>query len=312
MKGKFPEISCYRAEFHRLTDAGTGHPATAENARVSWDAVSFHTAIAAAAKKRFGREASPNLRTVRNWFDRRKDDIPQERYLEPILDVLFPGNTEGRGNFRALWQVARQARRALGADTDMLDPESAPAPTEWWDVTAAENIGLGLAALFVHPQPKSNMEDNSFLLQLSLSLARRPDEIEGLSVILGLRAAHLRLDHANCQPRPTEEGPEHVKERGGVYAVTGPTVEGYLQGRPLTNGTLVTMERTGVDAGAAKVTVSLRSRHRDLEVVPEDPDQDISAARAKILQLFLQECHVSETDRQIVWARASLTEKTRA
>jgi len=126
-----------------------------------------------------------------------------------------------------------------------------------------------------------------------------------------LRAAHLRLDPSNCQARPIEDDVEHIKERADMFDITSPKPApvGHLEGRPLTNQRLVTMERTST--APAKVTVSLRIRHRDRDVIPDDPDHDISAARAKILQAFLQECQVSENDRQIIWGKATLTEKTR-
>jgi hypothetical protein len=103
--------------------------------------------------------------------------------------VLFKDNPGDCGNFRAVWDRARQARRESGADPDILEGTPSPVPTEWWDLSAAENIGLGLAALLVHPQPKSNAEDGGFPLHLTVSLAQHPDEIEGFGVLLGLRAA---------------------------------------------------------------------------------------------------------------------------
>ena len=57
------------------------------------------------------------------------------------------------------------------------------------------------------------------------------------------------------------------------------------------------------------MTLSLRSLKRGLEVVPDDPAQDISNNRAKFLQLFLQECQVSESDRMVTWSRSRLERK---
>lgn len=305
MDSRFSEIARFREELHRHIDEGTGHPNSSSELLTRWDPVSLERALAEATRKRGRVAAIPSLRTVRNWLDRKQDYIPQERYLESILDVFFENDIAGRKNFHALWEAARQARREFGAD-NASDTDRQAIATDRWRVSEAENIGLGLAALHVHPSPKSNTEDDSFLLQVSLSLSQYSDEIEGLSVMLGLKAAYLRLDHTHCQPRPMEENLDYVKERGGVYVITGPVMNGHLDGRPLSNTTLVTMERT--DVGAANVTVSLRSRVHDLEVTPEDPDVDISATKAKILQTFLQRCHVSENDRQLIWGRATLTE----
>jgi hypothetical protein len=307
MSDRVSEISRFKAEFHRLIDAGSGNMHTSEGSPLRWDAVSFDRAVAAAARRHGAGAASPTLRTIRNWLDRKKDELPRERFIEPILDVLFSKSPSGRRDFRALWEAARQARRASGADGNILDAEPGPPSVDGWEVAETENIGRGLASLNVHRPPKTNAEDNSFPLHLSLYLAQLSDEIEGISVLLGLRAAHLTLDHVNCQPRPIDDEPEFIRESGGVYAVTGPFVGDHLQGRPLANSKLVTMERTR--DGAASVTVSLRSRHRDLEVIFDDPDRDVSATREKIMQVFLQECHVSESERQIVWSRATLTEK---
>ncbi|GEM_PF-5913174 len=304
--GKFPS---FKQRFLSHVNAGT-RPGRKSGAQpVPWDAVSLFKALAEIMKG-----TAPDVRTIRNWLN--SNDIPQERFIVPILTILFgedPALAEQRTELHDLWRLSRQALRPSGQATQAAMSNNPPAPdpvplaAEQWQVTDAENIGLGLAALYLHLPPASNDPD-SFLLQVSLSLAQSPDEIEGISLRLGLKAAQIVPAWTRCQPVELMEV-DHVTEAGGVFAVTGPRDEasGHLAGRPLATTTLARIAPTG--AGLPEVTLALRSRKRDLDVVPDDPDHDISINRAKILQLFLQECQVSDTDRMVTWSRARLQRK---
>ena len=182
-----------------------------------------------------------------------------------------------------------------------------PSPsTDQWEVADANNISQQRAALYIHPPPPSN-DPNTFLLPVSLSLARYPDEIEDLSVRIGLKAAYLVPTMKGCQPAEIPNH-EHLSESGGVFTVLGPTEGALLAGKPLDKTTLATMEYT---SGALPfVILELRSRRLDLEVVPDDPHRDVSPNRAKVLQRFLQECQVAEDERRVIWCRASLRRKS--
>ncbi len=304
--GKFPP---FKQRFLDHVNAGT-RPGRKSGAQpVPWDATSLSKALAVVMKG-----AAPDVRTVRNWLN--SNDIPQERFIVPLLTVLFgddPALVEQRTELHELWQLSRQAQRPPGQvakaalSNKPLDHESLTAAAEQWQVTEAENIGLGLAAMYLHLPPASN-DPNSFLLQVSLSLAQRPDEIEGISLRLGLKSAQIVPSWTHCQPVELLDQ-DHVIEAGGVFTVIGPRDEasGHLVGRPLSTTTLAKIAPTG--AGLPEVTLALRSRKRDLDVVPDDPDHDISINRAAILKLFLQECQVSDSDRMVTWSRARLQRK---
>ncbi len=274
-----------------------------------WDAQTFQFALSRAMRLREGSGQPPNIRTIRNW---RIDDIPQERFVEPILDVLF-GNDETlaapRQELHELWVMARRAlpkSRSNPADSSGHDWEFANTESYEWEVTSAENYALCLAALYVHPPATSNLLE-SFLLQVSLSLARCPDEIEGLPVLIGLKQAHLTPNYVNCQPLPPA-GTELVSSAGGLFTVNGPRADsGHLAGDALSNTTLAILQLVG--KGPVGITLALRSRRSDLDVVPDDPNCSISAAREKILQRFLQECQQEDADRFITWSRAGLKRK---
>ena len=197
--------------------------------------------------------------------------------------------------------AARGNRKA--APVHDIDPSPS---TDQWEVADANNISKELAALYLHPPPPSN-DPNTFLLPVSLSLARYPDEIEDLSVRIGLKAAYLVPTMQGCQPAEIPEH-EHLAESGGVFTVLGPKGGALLAGKPLDKTTLATM---GYTSGALpSVVLELRSRRLDLEVVPDDPTRDISANRARVLQRFLQECQVADEERRVIWCRASLRRKS--
>ncbi|HEY1933870.1 MAG TPA: hypothetical protein VGG99_17790 [Acetobacteraceae bacterium] len=203
--------------------------------------------------------------------------------------------------FTSRMVAARDNRKA--APIHDIDPSRS---TDQWEVADANNISKELAALYIHPPPPSN-DPNSFLLPVSLSLAHYPDEIEDLSVRIGLKTAYLVPTMKGCQPAETPDH-EHLAESGGVFIVLGPKQGALLAGKPLEKTTLATMEYTS--GALPSVILELRSRRLDLEVVPDDPNHDISTNRARVLQRFLQECQVADDERRVVWCHASLRRKS--
>lgn len=204
------------------------------------------------------------------------------------------------GEFSDRLLAARGSRRA----TPIHEIDPSPS-TDQWEVADANNISMELAALYIHPPPPSN-DPNTFLLSVSLSLARYPDEIEDLSVQVGLKAAYLVPVTEGCQPSEIPAH-EHIAESAGVFTVLGPKEGALLTGKPLEKATLATMEYT--TGARPSVALELRSRRLDLEVVPDNPQCNVSANRAKVLQRFLQECQVADEDRRVIWSRASLRRK---
>jgi hypothetical protein len=233
------------------------------------------------------------------------DSRPPYSHLVAIINVFDKHGVrveidwffEDFDTFKDRLIAARRVRKA--APIHDVDPSPS---TDVWEVADANNISKELAALYIHPPPPSN-DPNSFLLPVSLSLARYPDEIEDLPVQIGLKAAYLVPTMKGCQPAELPEH-EHLAESGGVFTVTGPKDGKLLAGKPLEKTTLATMEYTSGELPT--VVLELRSRRLDLEVVPEDPSHVISANRAKVLQRFLQECQVADEDRRVIWCRASI------
>ena len=288
--------------FQRHLRAGTRPGVPPDRPAIRWTPATFQPALAAALKTQ-GDQSPPTRRAVSNWFT--QGPLPRERFIEPILDVLFggeAGQAPERVELLYLWQAARAAGQAVEADAEDEAPAQPPA-FERWSVTSS-NTGPGLADLRIQMPPDGN-DPNTFLLQVTLSLARWPDEIEGLCVQFGLRNVHLAPVWTHCQPSGLPKL-DHVEERGGVFHVTGPRPEpdSLLEGRPLEGTTLATMERTS--AAPAAVTLVLRGRRHDLEVVAED---DISTNKEAILRLFLQECQIEDETRFVTWGTATLTEK---
>ncbi len=311
---KFSPLPEFTRSFVRYLQDGVRPPANSGVTRKAWDIQQFLVALEKSMKARGNAGPAPTLRTVSNW---RRGDIPQERFLIPILDTFFGNDAEyadQRVTLTDLWSSSRRTLRATrtdrlpGGDAPHRDSDSAePNPTPWhqgWEISDPENACLGLAAIFIHTPERANSSD-TFLLQATVSLAEAPDEIEGYAVTFGLRAAHLVLDYRNCQPLKIAECAD-LQERGGLFDITGPkSSSGLLAGRPLNNETLCTMEVIG--DGVPGITLELRSRRRDLDVISDESGRDISAAKARILQTFLQECHRGEADRFVVWGRARLT-----
>ncbi len=304
--GKFPS---FKQRFLSHVNAGTRPGRKSGALSVPWDAPSLDKALKEIMKGR-----APSDRTIRNWL--KNDDIPRECFVVPILTILFgddPALADDRTALHDLWRLSQQAPRSSGQATQAApsnnppDPDPVPLAAEQWQVTDAKNIGLGLAALYQHLPAGSN-DPSSFLLQVSLSLAQRPDEIEGISLRFGLKAAWIEPTWTHCHPVELMDV-DHVTEGGGVFTVTGPRDEAsdHLVGRPLSYATLAKMAPTG--GGLPAVILALRSRKRDLDVVPDDSEHDISNNRAKILQVFLQDCLVSDADRMVTWSRSRLERK---
>jgi len=157
---------------------------------------------------------------------------------------------------------------------------------------------------------------DTFQLRISLSLAQYPDEIQvdgscALSVRIGLKEAILLPSYENCQPiHGTRLGEEvmprsNVSFKGGAWHINGPCPrDDHLEGEPLGQEALCTVRSNSTES--ANLTLMLRSRRKALEVVPEDPETDLSLLKQKILQLFLQKCQPSDTDGFITWGRGSL------
>jgi hypothetical protein len=246
---------------------------------------------------------SPNA--VANWRNHDRPTPPSD--ILPLLESLFGSDQKFDGRRKELKETWERATGLVPDETTEPSENCDDVATSaQWEIVDAENLGLGMAAFYVHLPPQSNSPD-TFHVQVSLSMAQSPDEIEGFCVLLGLRAAHLEPTYVACQPIGSVDN-ANIVDRAGLFEVTGPRKSyGHLSGRLLENGTLCILQRTGPELPA--ITLALRSRRRDLDVVPEDPQVDISAAREKILKVFLQDCHQVDADRFIVWGRATLKRK---
>lgn len=202
--------------------------------------------------------------------------------------------------FKSRLIAVRPVRKA----TPIHDIDPSPS-TDDWEVADANAISKELAALYIHPPPPSN-DPNGFLLPVSLSLARYPDEIEDVSVQVGLKIAVLVPTWKGCQPSEIPEH-AHLKLNADSFTVLGPKEGALLDGKVLEKTTLAALEYTS--GALPSVILELRSRRLDLEVVPDDARHDISLNRAKVLQRFLQECQVADEERRVIWCRASLRRK---
>jgi hypothetical protein len=195
--------------------------------------------------------------------------------------------------------------------------EPTPSASDW-EPYGTKTLWPGLAELIVHKPPLSNAPD-TFQLRVSLSLAQYPDEIrldesQDLSVRIGLKEATLIPHYENCQPiEGTRLGEEamprtNVIFKAGVWNISGPRPrDDHLDGWPLGQEPLCAIQCGG--SGSAELTVTLRSRKKALDVVPDDPETDLSPLKQKILQLFLQKCQPSDTDGFVTWGRGSLRRK---
>lgn len=194
--------------------------------------------------------------------------------------------------------IATRSNRQTAAPVDVEFATS----SHRWEIADGHNVRRELAALSIHLPPPTN-SPNTFRLPVTLSIGCYPDEIGDLPVQIGLKAAYLVPIMKGCQPAEIPEN-EHMEESGGTFTVRGPKVRGVLNGKPLERTTLLTAEFTSDTPSS--VTLELRSRKLDLEVVPDDPTRSVSANRLKVLQRFLQECQVADEDRRVIWCRASL------
>jgi hypothetical protein len=298
-----PKLLAFRQKFRWHLDHGTSpHGSVGEHAS-PWTPPRLRAAL-----KPILTHLTPSDVAIRKWF--RQPVVPRELYLPAILTTLFGDDAalaEEKQILRALWDAARlETQGSRSAQDEDLHDLPRPVSTQDWAVDDANNISKELAALYIHPPPPSN-DPNTFLLPVSLSLARYPDEIEDLSVRIGLNAADLVPTMKGCQPAGIPQH-EHLEDSGGVFTVRGPKEGALLVGKPLDRTMLATMEYTS--GALPSVILELRSRRLDLEVVPDDPHHNISANRAKVLQRFLQECQVADEERRVIWCRASLRRKS--
>ena len=309
--GTSSEVLAFRQRFRWHIISGTRPDRSGNDSHVPWTVATLRTALQSVMSGPDGKCSMPTERAVREWIN--APVVPRQLYIRPVLDVLF-GRVEAladqRQELHDLWQVARQVSQGLRGDRkDDLDDITPPVSTELWEIADPENISLGLAALYLHPPPsRPNQPTNSFPLHVTLSLSQLPDEIEGFAVRLGLKAASLVPFMKHCQLMELNEV-DNIREGGGSFAVLGPRddMTHTLAGRPLENTAIATVQYT--TGAPPKIKMELQSRRRDLEVTPEDGSCDISAAREKILQVFLQECLVSDADRRVTWGRTTLKRK---
>jgi hypothetical protein len=181
-----------------------------------------------------------------------------------------------------------------------------PTPsTDDWRVSDPAHLSQGIAALFIHPPPPSN-DPNTFQLRVSLSLARYPDEIDDIALLIGLRQAAIVPEFTGCQPAEWHPH-DSLRQNANTLTVLGPREGRVLDGTVMEQHTLATLEYT---TGALPVVdLQLRSRRVDLEVVPEDPTA-VSINRQKVLQRFLAECDIAAEDRQVTWSRARMVRRS--
>ena len=168
----------------------------------------------------------------------------------------------------------------------------------------------------MHPPQRGGNAPNAFPLRISLSLAECPDNVEGHDVTLALKQDEVTLEptyHA-CRPAPGsrvgEEGNEdaNVDFKGGNWRIKRPHLpNGHLDGEPLGDKPLCTIITDGTTDDS--LTLTLRSRHRALIVVPDEPGRGPQPLKDKVLQLLLQKSLKDRTG-FITWGRASLKRKS--
>jgi hypothetical protein len=226
------------------------------------------------------------------------------------LDQTRRGST---ATLHDLWRLALQAsqgsRWTAGEESDEQDDVIVPNSTDLWEVTDPENIGQGLAAIYLHPPAsKPNNPINDFPLYVTLSLEQAPEQFGEYSIFYGLKAVYLFPTWTNCQPVELNDV-NYIVENGNMFKVLGPRdkASGHIVGRPLANTSIATIQyTTGL---LPEVTLALRSLRNDLDVIFVDPDQNISDIRRKVLEVFLQNCQVSDKDSWVNWGFAHLKRK---
>jgi nucleoside phosphorylase len=205
-----------------------------------------------------------------------------------------------------------------GALTDVLaSHQSLPKIARFhsgWEPYATKVLQRGLAELFVDVVPLLRSSD-AFEVVVSLSLGECPDELEGLSVVVGLKEVTLIPHYDQCKPLPgTRLGQQNrphpnVKFRAGVWDIIGPRGQNnHLEGEPL--GPNALCEIRPFNTRRASLTLVLRSSRQDLEVTSRDPSQPLSVCKQKILQAFLQKCQPRDADGMVIWAQGSVRWRT--
>lgn len=257
----------------------------------------------------------PDPRTLDNW--RRGVSVPRESFVEPLLDTLLGDDAE-RERGQELWRAAENAknrsstekrRPSTGGRSAIVD--DTPGESDW-RAENTEPLQVGLAELFVHSPPRGGNTPLEFPLQISLSFAECPDEVE--DVTLALTEATLIPTWQGCRPSlgsrlgEGDNNHPHMQFGGGVWRIAGPRLaSNHLQGEPLGSDALCTMQCDG-EAGDS-LTLTLRSGKRALVVVPDQSNVDAAVVKQRVLQALLQKCMPSDREGIVVWGRATLRRK---
>ena len=317
----FGRISAARAEFaawlDRICAGCIGAPAAGHRPRYLDDKAFLKVMLVCMKRRGETGVGAPDERTLQNW--RRGISVPRETFIEPLLDTILPdGPPAERQRGRELWQAAENEknqsstnkRRSAGSATPEPQADAQPGDSDW----KAENnepLQRGLAELLVHPPPRGGNAPLEFPLRISLSFAEYADDVEDAT--LALTEATLIPTYQNCRPAPGTrlgEGAtaaDPIQFRGGVWRVHGPRTGPHLDGEPIVEEPLCTIQCDGEPGDALSLT--LRSGHRALVVIPNEPDTDANPVKQRILQALLQKCLPRDQEGVVTWGRATLRRK---
>jgi hypothetical protein len=309
---KFDRISAEKVAFSKwfaeTWERQVGPPVDGRR-RLHLDERAFLKAMSACMKRLEAVGVAPDPRTLDNW--RKGTSVPRESFVEPLLDTLLGDDAE-RERGHELWRAAENAKNQ--SSTEKRRPQiidDTPGESDW-RAENAEPLQVGLAELLVHPPPRGGNTPLEFPLQISLSFAECPDELEDAT--LALTDATLIPTWQGCRPMPGSrlgEGENvhpHLKSGGGAWRIAGPTLgNNHLQGEPLGSDALCIIQCDGEPEDS--LTLTLRSGKRALVVMPEQPDADAATVKQRILQAFLQKCLPSDREGIVTWGRATLRRK---
>lgn len=267
----------------------------------------------------------PTGRAVTTWRDGK---VPQDPYFQCILNYVFkdsPADDPARKRLVERWEAARDERDAgsrARREANRSVPQNDPDPTITdFEATHLDPLWDGVAELRLVPPPRGGNDPNVVPVRATLVFGKAEVLLEDYGATLALTSAMLVPQYvgsceASYETRAGEplNPSDHLIAGAVTWTVAGPKPDNapHLNGRPLgPSQPLLDLRLSGSEEDG--ITVTLRSKKRALDVIPDDDTDPNRIAKDKVLKALMQKItdrgDTPDPDGWIVWGRSRLRRK---